>query len=141
MHELRFPAPPCSLKRDVTSKTPRMHVIEERFEDAGERDANGHYDYYYSGIIYRFVFPTLTLVARRYDDTAGEVSFLTSENSPRKKAAMFTEVPYRSPEFRKAVAFLRTRERVESIQVLLCEGYVPIDLNEISDWVSDSALP
>jgi hypothetical protein len=100
-----------------------MQVIEERFEDAGERDANGHYDYYYySGIIYRFVFPTLTLVARRYDDTAGEVSFLTSESSSRKSAVMFTEVPYRSTEFREAVAFLRTRGRLESIQVLLCEG-------------------
>jgi hypothetical protein len=32
-----------------------VQVIEEPFEDAGEQDAKGLYDYYYSGVVYRLV--------------------------------------------------------------------------------------
>ena len=109
-----------------------MQVTQERFEDAGERDADGYYDYYYSGVIYRFVFANRALVARRYDDTIGEASFLRSESLPDGTAAMFTEIPYRDPEFREAVAFLRTSESIEFVQVLLSRGYVQIDFNEIA---------
>jgi hypothetical protein len=109
-----------------------MRVTQERFEDAGERDANGYYDYYYSGVIYRFVFPSRILVARRYDDTIGEASFLRSESVPDGTPAMFTEIPYRDREFREAVAHLRHSEGIEVVQVLLSRGYVQIDFTEFA---------
>jgi hypothetical protein len=108
----------------------KVHVTQERFEDAGKRDADGYYDYYYSGVIYRFVFPTRVLVARRYDDDFGEASFLRSESLPDGEKTLFTEIPYQDLEFREAVAFLRSSEEVEFIQVLLPRGYVQIDFTE-----------
>ena len=53
-----------------------MQVTKERFEDVRERDADGFYDYHYTGHIYRFAFATHVLVARRYDDTIAEASFI-----------------------------------------------------------------
>ena len=109
-----------------------MQVTQERFEDAGERGANGDYDYHYSGVIYRCVFPSRVLVARRHDDTIGEASFPRSESLTDGTAAMFTEIPYRDPEFREAVSFLRKSEGVEFVQVLLSRGYVRIDFTELA---------
>jgi hypothetical protein len=109
-----------------------MQVTQERFEDAGERDADGCSEYCYSGVIYRFVFPTRALVARRYGDTVGEASFLRSESLPDGTAAVFTEIPYRDPEFREAVAFFRTSEGIEIVQVLLSRGYAQVDFTEIT---------
>ena len=109
-----------------------MQVTKEPFEDAGERDAEGQYDYFYSGIIFRFVFGTRALVARRYDDTTGAASFLRSESLLDGTSAIFTEIPYRDPEFREAVAFLRTSESIEFVQVLLSRGYVQIDFTRMN---------
>jgi hypothetical protein len=108
-----------------------MQVTQERFEDAGEHDANGFYEYYYSGTIYRFTFPTRTFVARRYDDETSKVSFLCIENPRGRKGKTFIEIPRHDPEFREAVAFLRTLEGIESIYLLLDE-YVQIDLAEFA---------
>ena len=109
-----------------------MQVTQERFEDAGERDADGCCDYYYSGVIYRFRFPTRVLVARRYDDTIGEASFLRPESASGDTLAIFAEIPYREPEFCQAVAYLRNSEGVELVQVLLSGGYVQIDFRELA---------
>jgi hypothetical protein len=110
-----------------------MRVIRKRFKDAGEPDGEGRYEYYYSGIIYRFVFPGRALVARRYDDATGEASFLGAERLPKRTPMMFTEIPYRESQFRQAVAYLRDKERVESVSVLLSRGYVQIDFEKLAD--------
>lgn len=101
--------------------------VKERFEDAGERDADGYYDFYYSGFIYRFEFLNRALIARRYDDTPTEASFLQSENLSACAHLLLTEIPYQYPDFQEAVAFLGTSEGVEVVNVLMANGYVSID--------------
>jgi len=109
-----------------------MQVTQKRFEDAGECDANGYYDYYYSGVIYRFTFPNRILVARRYDDTFGKASFLHSESAKDNTSLIFTEIPYRDLDFREAVTYLRNNGGVEFVEVLLSQGYVQIDFTKFS---------
>lgn len=109
-----------------------MQIIQERFEDAGERDAHGYYDYCYSGVIYRFVFPTRMLVARSYDNDLSNASFLGPKSLQNGTTERFKEIPYRDPEFREAVAYLRQSEGVESVRVLLSHGYVEIDFSELA---------
>jgi hypothetical protein len=109
-----------------------MRVTRKRFKDASEPDSRGRYEYYYSGVIYRFVFPDCALVARRYDDAAEEASFLRVEQLPKRTPMTFNKIPYRAAQFRKAVTYLRNRERIKSISVLLPRGYVEIDLKKIA---------
>lgn len=61
----------------------RLHAVEfevEHFVDAGERDSNGMYDYYYEGDNYTFVEREKRLVVRIYADdlTTGFVVGLTA---------------------------------------------------------------
>lgn len=81
-----------------------MQVIEQDFEDAGEQDANGLYNYYYSGVIYRFVFPKCEFHARRYDDTPGEAHFLAYATAPGGERCSFESIPYDRLEFAEATA-------------------------------------
>ncbi len=53
-----------------------MQVIQEPFEDLGEPDGAGQYDFHYSGVIYRFIFPEHEFRVRLYDDMPGEAHFL-----------------------------------------------------------------
>ncbi|MES2459007.1 MAG: hypothetical protein V4671_00380 [Armatimonadota bacterium] len=109
-----------------------MEVVKERFEDAGEPDAQGFYEYYYSGYLYRFRFGREGFVARQYDDTPGEVGFLMYEiKTTRKwKAQQFNVVPYDNPAFRDAVKHLREHEKIHRILVLL-NDYVPVDMEQM----------
>jgi hypothetical protein len=109
-----------------------MRVTRKRFKDASEPDAQGKYEYYYSGVIYRFVFPKRAFTVRRYDDTLEEASFLRAERLPQKKQIELSRIPYREKEFQQTVAYLRDTERVESISVLLARGYVELDLRRIA---------
>lgn len=101
-----------------------MEIIEQAFEDAGEQDANGFYDYYYSGVVYRFVFPGREFKARRYDDEPGVASFLGYATG---RSRSFAEIPYDDPEFRLAAAYLRDTLGADRVNVLLPDGYVPVD--------------
>jgi hypothetical protein len=103
-----------------------VQVIEEEFEDAGEQDAKGLYDYYYSGVIYRLVFPDREFRARRYHDTPGEAHFLGSRTSSGERL-LFEAIPYDDPEFAAAAAYLRDAVGADTIRILLPNGYVPVD--------------
>jgi len=109
-----------------------MRVTRKRFKDASEPDSKGRYEYCYTGVIYLFVFPGCALVARRYDDTAEEASFLRIEQLPKRTPMLFTKIPYREAPFRKAVEYLRSIKGIESISVLLPRGYVEIDFKKIA---------
>jgi hypothetical protein len=103
-----------------------VQVIAEEFEDAGEQDAKGLYDYYYSGTIYRLVFPDREFRARRCDDTPGEAHFLASRTSSGQRLS-FKAIPYDDPEFATAAAYLRDTVGVDTVRILLPNGYVPVD--------------
>ena len=102
-----------------------MQVIEEEFEDAGEQDAQGVYDFYYSGTIYRFVFPARELRARCYSDTPGHADFLGFCRSEGQRG-LFESIPYDDLEFREAAMYLRDKV-ADSVRVLLPNGYAPVD--------------
>jgi hypothetical protein len=53
-----------------------MKITEERFEDAGEQDEDGHYDYYYSGVVYVIHEGDFRCKARTYDHDPDKVSIL-----------------------------------------------------------------
>jgi hypothetical protein len=109
-----------------------MRVTRKRFKDASEPDSKGRYEFYYSGIIYRFAFPGCALIARRYDDTAEEAAFLRVEGLPTRTPMLFTRIPYRTSQFRQAVEYLRNRERIKAISVLLSRGYVDVDFKKLA---------
>jgi hypothetical protein len=106
-----------------------VQVIEEAFEDASEPDAKGFFDYYYSGVIYRFIFSKQELKARVYDDTPGTASFLGYTTLPEGERGLFEAIPYDDPEFGLAAAYLRDTVGADRLQVLLPGGYVPVDFN------------
>src|SRR5437588_10890487 len=91
-----------------------MQVVKERFEDAGERDEQGLYDYYYAGFIYNFIFPEEVLIARQYEDTPDKASFMGRRLKGRRKlrTLRFEMVPYDSVEFRQAVKHLLEHEAI-----------------------------
>ena len=61
-----------------------MEIIGERFDDAGERDENGHYDYSYAGVVYLLHEGDFRCKARSYDDEPTRVSILTVEIGGQK---------------------------------------------------------
>jgi hypothetical protein len=106
-----------------------MEVIEEPFEDASEPDAKGMHDYYYSGVIYRFVFPEREIRARRNDDMPGEAHSLGYDTVPRE-IGLFEAIPYDDPEFREAALYLRDTVGADKVDILLPGGYVPVDFTQ-----------
>ncbi len=104
-----------------------MQVIAEPFEDAGEKDASGFHDYYYSGVVYRLVFPDRELHARRYDDTPGEAHFLAFTAARGGKRCLFETIPYNDPEFAVAAAYLRDTVGADSVRILLPTGYSSVE--------------
>ena len=104
-----------------------MQVTKTRFEDAGEQDENGLYNYFYAGYLYRFVVGQEAFVARQYDDTSDEASFLTREveGKRRWKSERFATIPYESAVFQEAVRYLEEVEQVRRVQLLLGE-YVTV---------------
>jgi hypothetical protein len=109
-----------------------VRVVEETFEDAGEQDANGLYDYYYSGVIYRLVFPDREFHARRYDDTPGEAHFLAYSEASEDQRLLFAAIPYDDPEFAAAAGYLRDSVGADTVKILLASGYVLVDFSQFA---------
>jgi hypothetical protein len=101
-----------------------MDVTKKYFEDLGEQDAEGFYEYAYRYWVYEFDFGDSRYAARRYRDTAEEASFLTPS---------YTEKLYEDSEFAAAVRYLVEEEGVERIDVLGGPSgtYEPIDLKTV----------
>jgi hypothetical protein len=116
-----------------------VQVIEQTFEDAGEQDANGLWNYYYSGVIYRFIFPELEFQARRYDDEPGQASFLGFAANSGSECHLFEAIPYDDPAFAMAAAYLRNTLGANPVTVLLPNGYFPIDFTRFPVWPQASA--
>jgi hypothetical protein len=110
-----------------------MEVTKERFEDAGEQDGEGIYDFYYSGFDYTFRIDRERFCARQYDDTPYEIGFTRWERqSGRKwKCQSLDAVPYDNNTFRQAVKYLVDHEKSTRILVLIGE-YVSVDLTQLT---------
>jgi hypothetical protein len=107
-----------------------VEVTKTRFEDAGEQDENGYYNYFYAGYAYRFVSGQEAFIARQYDDMSDEASFLTHEIKGKRKwkSTLLDAIPYESLLFREAIKYLLQEEQVRRIKVLLRE-YMPVSLH------------
>jgi hypothetical protein len=104
-----------------------MQVIEETFEDMSDEVAHGYYDYYYSGAIFRLIFPDREFRARRYNERPGEAHFLSFAATTDGSRRLFQEIPYDDTAFREAALFLRDTAGADTVSVLLPGGYTVVD--------------
>lgn len=100
--------------------------IEKRHEiDAGEKDANGYYDYYYEYDDYLFSDGSLSILARSYSDSPEEVSFRAVLEEEKRR--MIEKKDMQSPLFEEAVNHLKG-EGKSDIQILTEGGYERVNL-------------
>lgn len=94
-----------------------MRVEKEHFVDAGEKDAEGYYDYYYEGDNYTITFDDVIYHTRIYIDEPWLLFFQSRipEQKPNlfdrfllgETPSAFLSIPYREPEFRECVAYFK----------------------------------
>ena len=108
-----------------------MDVTKTRFEDAGEQDEDGYYNYYYAGHIYCCVSEKEAFIIRRYD-MSDEASFMSREVKAKCKwkSERFESIPYESALFQEAIQYLIEVEQVRRITVFLGE-YMPVSLHRL----------
>ena len=82
-----------------------MIVEVERFEDAGTKDADGFYDYYYAGRLIHFALADMVITARIYDDTPHRASLISP--TVRGIARPFDALSVRGPAVDAVCAHLR----------------------------------
>jgi hypothetical protein len=102
------------------------------YEELGEKDQNGFYEYAYRYFIYWFYLPDkFRIRIKNYTDEILEGSlFLFKENEPANKAEI-------DPTFISAIlAFMHTKQGVIRF-TLFDGGYKPIDLTRLKDNSKD----
>jgi hypothetical protein len=104
-----------------------MEIHSERFEDASEQDADGLYDYFYSGTLFTFRGAEHGYVARQYEDDTSKASFLSGLIGESR--TMLSSIPYDDELFREAVAHLVINAGASKICALVGSGYAPVDLS------------
>lgn len=105
---------------DSAMKVEKTHRV-----DAGEKDAQGYYDYYYEYDDYLFSNPSQTVFARSYSDSPKEVSFRTITEGNRQRAIERADMDL--PMLKEAVDYLRSEGKRE-FQLLTELGYAAIDI-------------
>ena len=103
-----------------------MKVKKWRFEDGGEQDNEGRYDYYYAGFYYLFSEGDEAFKARRYTHSPNRVSFTGYyQNGSSKNMARYWygEIPYENHLFIQAVRYLVQQEDVQEVTILMDKGY------------------
>jgi hypothetical protein len=111
-----------------------MEITEERFEDAGEKGADGYYDYYYSGVIYLIRDGSLSCKARTYDDEPDLVAILelAIDQCPIAGENLVSGASHTNGAVRESIAKMldalqaRGHQRIE---MLTSDGYQPIELS------------
>ena len=113
-----------------------MDIAEERFCDHGDKNPDGSYDYYYSGVIYTLRDGDYGWEARAYDHEMDTVSFLSSlihkktSRGSKVRRKSISEVPYQDPHFRIAVDALLGKNH-QRVEVLTGCGYEKVDLSRL----------
>jgi hypothetical protein len=113
----RHAAPPLM---QALNEFETMQILKKHEIDAGEKDENGYYGYYYEYDDYEFVEDQLSLIARSYADEPQEASFRAIVENGERKLLSDTELS--SSIFRDAVEHLKS-EGKSIIKVLTSEGY------------------
>ena len=110
-----------------------MEVTKERFEDAGDKDEDGYYDYYYAGFYLKFTEDREAFIVRQYEDTPEKAAFMSySVKGKRKwKSFRFETIPYENSLFCKAVRHLVEQEGVSQVQVFT-KDYIEVDIKKAS---------
>lgn len=108
-----------------------MKITKERFEDAGEQDEDGFYDYYYAGFYFRFEEGEEGFVVRQYEDELEQASFqcCTVQGERVWIGHQFGCIPYDNALFRGAVRYLAEEEGVRQVKILL-QGYEAVDIHK-----------
>ncbi|MDQ8205874.1 hypothetical protein [Pelagicoccus sp. SDUM812003] len=96
-----------------------MKVTKEHKIDAGEKDSEGYYDYFYEYDIYTFTENGKKLTARKYidDETA---HFLRIENEGEER--ILTKEDLETSFISEAIEHLRN-EGIEEVEYLANSGY------------------
>ena len=96
-----------------------MKVTKEHQIDAGEKDAEGYYDYFYEYDIYTFTENGKKLIARKYtdDETA---HFLRIKSGGKERMLMKEDLE--TSFISKAIQHLRN-EGIEEVEYLANSGY------------------
>jgi hypothetical protein len=109
----------------------------ERFDDV---DPDGEYDY--RGEVYFIRVGNRWFTARRYDDAPREASFMNwfdsrgSDEAPTIdglqlgsfRGKLFEAIPYQDDRFVGAVRRLRDEAELDTIKILLPDGYQELDV-------------
>lgn len=108
-----------------------MEIVKERFQDAGEQNKEGYYDYYYAGFYFNFKEDKEAFVVRQYEDTPEEASFLSYSVKGKRKWEhhRFEAIPCGNALFCEAVRHLVEKEGVRHVKILL-NGYTSVNLKE-----------
>ncbi len=99
----------------------------ERFEDAGEKDADGFYDYYYAGIYYTLTWQNLVCHATQYDHEAQIYIACAGKLGARP----LRRPPDRDRFFTACVQRLLSETACGQYLLLCRSGYTPVDLTEL----------
>lgn len=90
------------------------------FEDAGQQDSAGNYDFYYAGVLYDFDFGTVIYTVRQYEDTPQAAQVLSCQYG-NKPSVMLQAIP-EDPQFQAIVEYM-TRQGIRELSVLTRKGY------------------
>lgn len=112
-----------------------MEIIREPFEERGEPDEDGLYDYIYKGVYYTFRRDGQQLIFTLYSDEPEEACL--------KDPIAWRPDVYASAFFKEAVEFLSNNESIRNI--LVCDptppgrGFIP--LSEAAELARATGLP
>ena len=93
-----------------------MKIEKEHFIDAGEKDAEGYYDYYYEGDTYEIALQDVSYSGRCYIDSPTEFSFLSKTMDGKRKP--FQNIPYDDTNFQECIKYFRDKLGFQDFKVL-----------------------
>lgn len=108
-----------------------MRITKTHFIDAGEKNAEGCYDYYYEGNDYTVAFDDVVYHCRTYQDEPAKLAF--TSQLINGVTAQFKEIPYSSASFITCLKYFQAVLGFTDF-VMLSEPdkeYVPVNLGKI----------
>ena len=105
------------------------------FEDVGEENESGTFDFHYVGTLFDFDFGSKIYVVRQYDESPEEASLLGLKQGEKQVSKLFDSVPYSVPykdgDFAAVASYLRQEQGIKSLQVLTRRGYEQVDMDKL----------
>ncbi|MFM7021990.1 MAG: hypothetical protein ACKOXB_03360 [Flavobacteriales bacterium] len=108
------------------------------YEDLGEQDAKGLYEYAYTYNIYSFVLPDgMIMEFRNYDDSPNKFSLLRIFDGSEKELPITHEFIYATKSLASIINFLIEAHNAKKIDYF-DSMYIEINLNQISIGLPNS---